>query len=31
VFDFAVFSIFAVKMGQISILSKSMAYAFDPL
>jgi hypothetical protein len=27
---FSVFSIFAVKMKQISILSKSRAYGFDP-
>jgi hypothetical protein len=31
VFDSTVFSIFAVKMGQISTLSKSMAYEFGPL
>jgi hypothetical protein len=31
VFDFSVFSVFAVKVGKISILSKSMAYEFDPL
>jgi hypothetical protein len=31
VFDFAVFSIFAVKMELISTLSKSIAYEFDPL
>jgi hypothetical protein len=31
VFDFSVFSIFAVKTGRISVPSKSRAYEFDPL
>jgi hypothetical protein len=31
VLDFSEFSIFAVKMGQISTPSKSMSCEFDPL